>query len=219
MKRLLVLLSLLSLFAVPAMAAGSSQSASVVAGMPQPHQVVQKATKEVLARIVKDRPQYDKNPDHLYTIIEENLVPYVDFDRIAKRVMAKYYLNATADQRARFRDAFKRSLIRAYGSALRNYDDQRFEVLPPGRGEVETERATVNMNITMKDGTVYRIVYSMFLAEDGAWRLENLILEGVNLGLTYKNNFAEMASQYGGDIDKVIANWSSRVEAEKKKQG
>lgn len=201
------------------LAAATPAAGKTGAALPPPHQVVEKATREVLDRIVQDRPVFKKDPDHLYVIVEENLVPYVDFDRIAKRVMAKQYKTATPEQRARFRDAFKKSLIRAYGSALANYNDQKFVVLPPGKGDVEADRATVNMEVTMKDGTVYKISYAMFLDPQGAWKLENLVLEGVNLGLTYRNNFAEMVQQYGGDIDKVIANWSSRVEAEKKKSG
>ena len=197
--------------------------AAAPATLPAPHQVVQKATGDVLARIVRDRPQSKKDPEHLYVIVEENLVPYVDFDRIAKRVMGKYYQAASAEQRTRFRDAFKTSLIRAYGSALANYNDQKFIVLPPGKGDVEADRATVNMEVTMNDGTIYKIAYSMFLNGEGAWKLENLVLEGINLGLTYRNNFTELYQQNGGDIDKVIAGWSSKVEAEtsknKKKSG
>lgn len=211
---------LYSTFAAWCVAAAALLAAgTAVASLPEPHQVVQKATHDVLDRIVKDRSKFKADPDHLYVIVEENLVPYVDFDRIAKRVMAKFYKEANDDQRARFRDAFKKSLIRAYGSALANYNDQKFVVMPAGKGDVEKDRATVNMEVTMKDGSVYRISYSMFLADGGAWKLENLVLEGVNLGMTYRNNFAEMYQQYGGDIDKVIANWSSRVEAEKKKSG
>lgn len=202
-----------------ALGAGASAAAQPAAALPAPHQVVQQATREVLDRIVKDRPTFKKDPDHLYVIVEENLVPYVDFDRIARRVMAKHFQKATPDQRARFMQVFKTSLIRAYGSALADYNDQKLAVLPPGKGDVEPTRASVNMEVTMRDGTVYPLTYSMYLNDAGAWKLENLVLNGINLGLTYRNNFAEMVQQYGGDIDKVIANWSSKVEAEKKKSG
>lgn len=197
----------------------SAVAADAVGTLPPAHQVVQKATSDVLARIVKERPKFEKDPKYLNTIIEENLVPYVDFNRIAKRVMAKYYQQASADQRTRFQDAFKTSLIKAYGSALANYNDQKFEVVKPGKtADNDPGRATVDMDITMKDGSVYRVQYAMYLNDQGAWKLENLVLEGINLGLTYRNNFAEMYQQYGGDIDKVIANWSSRVEADQKKK-
>lgn len=199
------------------LAATATATAAAPADLPPPHQVVQKATSDVLARIVRDRPKFEKDPAYLNTIIEENLVPYVDFDRIARRVMAKYYQQATPDQRTRFQQAFKDGLIKAYGSALANYNDQKFEVVKPGKGDVQPTRATVNMNITMRDGALYRVQYAMFVNDQGAWKLENLVLEGINLGLTYRNNFAEMYQQYGGNIDKVIANWSSRVEADRKK--
>lgn len=209
----------LAVLLVPFLLAFSALAPAAAVSMPPPHQVVEKATKDVLDRIVKDRQAFKKDPDHLYVIVEENLVPYVDFERIARRVMAKHYKDATPEQRTQFRDTFKKSLIRAYGSALANYNDQKFVVLPPGRGDVEADRASVNMEVTMKDGSVYKITYAMFLDGGGAWKLENLVLEGINLGLTYRNNFAEMYQQYGGDFAKVIANWSARVEAEKKKSG
>lgn len=208
------LLALLTVTAVAAPVGGGATAA-----LPPPHQVVDQATREVLARIVQERPKVQKNPEYLYVIIEDNLVPYVDFDRIARRVMAKYYAQATPEQRTRFQQAFKTSLIRAYGTALGSYNDQRIEMVPPGKNDVEPTRATVNMNITMKDGTVYRVQYAMFPDASGAWKLENLVLEGINLGLTYRNNFAEMYQQYGGDLDKVISNWSSRVADTRKKSG
>jgi phospholipid transport system substrate-binding protein len=46
--------------------------------------------------------------------------------------------------------------------------------------------------------------------EDGVWRVRNVIVDGVNLGLTYRNQFAS-AMQSGdarGDIDAVIDEWT-----------
>lgn len=219
MKRLLALLFL------PLMAVAAGAATASTAALPAPHQVVEKATREVLDRIVRDRPLFQKNPDHLYTIVEQNLVPYVDFQLIARRVMAKYYLRASDDQRRRFAEVFKTSLIRAYGSGLSGYDGrQKFVVLPPGAGDVQPAgnglpaRATVNMNATLSDGAVYPVTYALFQDAQGQWKLENLVLDGINLGLTYRNNFADLANQYGGDIDKVIANWNSRVETQRKQE-
>lgn len=208
--------TLRSLLLAPLLLWPADFALAMAAELPPPHQVVEKATGELLARITTDRPKFRQEPEYLYTLIDQNLTPYVDFDRIARRVMAKHYAQATPDQRARFGKAFRDSLIHAYGAALADYNDQKVVVLKPGKGEVEPSRASVNMDITLRDGTLYRVQYQMFLAADGAWKLENLVLEGINLGLTYRNNFAEMYGQYGGDIDQVIANWSSRIAAGKK---
>jgi phospholipid transport system substrate-binding protein len=210
----MALLPLLMLAGLPALA-----GLEPAANLPAPHQVVYDATGQVLDRIVRERPRFEKEPDFLYVIIEENLVPYVDFERIARRVMAKYYMRASDAQRAAFTVEFKRSLIRAYGAALGKYDKQRFVILPAGKGDVLPATARVNMEMTMSDGVVYPMSYSMFTDEAGRWKLENLVLNGINLGLTYRNNFADLAEQYGGDIDKVIANWNARVEKTRASEG
>lgn len=205
-RRILILLLL------PLTLLAGVSTATTGATLPAPHQVVEKATREVLDRIVRDRPVFRKDPSHLNVIIEENLLPYVDFDRIARRIMAKHYQQASADQRKRFQRVFKDSLIRAYGSALADYNDQRFVVLSPAKGDIEPDRATVRMEVTLSDGKAYPISYAMYLDKGGDWKLENLVLNGINLGLTYRNNFAELVQKHGGDIDRVIQAWSSTVD-------
>jgi phospholipid transport system substrate-binding protein len=41
----------------------------------------------------------------------------------------------------------------------------------------------------------------------GEWKLNNVVIEGINLGQTYRSQFASAADQNRGDLDKVIANW------------
>lgn len=48
----------------------------------------------------------------------------------------------------------------------------------------------------------------------------NLIVNGLNLGLTFRKRFAEVVEQSGGNIDKAIAGWSpGPVEVVKAKPG
>jgi phospholipid transport system substrate-binding protein len=42
----------------------------------------------------------------------------------------------------------------------------------------------------------------------GEWKLRNVTIEAVNLGLVYQSQFSSAAKQYDGDIDRVIDNWS-----------
>ena len=49
-----------------------------------------------------------------------------------------------------------------------------------------------------------------------AWRVNNLIVEGVNIGLNYKSQFAAAMKdpQYAGDMDAVIDAWVEVIETE-----
>ena len=49
----------------------------------------------------------------------------------------------------------------------------------------------------------------MYLNKQGQWKLINIVINGVNLGLTFRNQFRALAEEFDGDIDKVILNWTS----------
>jgi phospholipid transport system substrate-binding protein len=40
-----------------------------------------------------------------------------------------------------------------------------------------------------------------------------VVIEGLNLGRIYQNQFDAAVKQYNGDIDKVIANWTVAPQA------
>jgi len=43
----------------------------------------------------------------------------------------------------------------------------------------------------------------------GEWKLLNVTLDGINLGSTFRSQFAQ-AMKKAGDVESVIVNWSSR---------
>ena len=45
-------------------------------------------------------------------------------------------------------------------------------------------------------------------------RVRNLILEGLNLGLTYRNQFDELMQANGNNVDKAIDAWAELVVAD-----
>ena len=187
-----------------------------------PHETVQQATDALIERLKQDRAEAEKNPDLYRVIIEDTLGHMVDFNLIAKRVMAKNYKLASADQRNAFANAFKESLLKTYATGLSAFDDQEIVLLPfKGIKSKKTksgkviERAKVEMEIRTKEGDVYPILYAMYKGRNG-WKLENLTLNGVNLGLTFRNQFSEALKSKKGNLDQVIASWDSNLGGVKK---
>jgi phospholipid transport system substrate-binding protein len=58
------------------------------------------------------------------------------------------------------------------------------------------------------------VFFSLYQGKEGNWLVENVIVNGLNLGSTFRTQFEQSAQQYGGDLDQVIANWSSEIEVE-----
>lgn len=184
---------------------------SVLAGAAQaaqgPRETIVKTVERITERIEEDRQRLKKDPDYARQVVREELVDLVDFKRITRLVMAEHFDAASREQKYRFLEVFKSSLINTYASGLTLYDGQDIRVLPVREGDVRGDRARVRMEVSTNSGQVIPIFYSLFRDKDG-WKVENVIVNGLNLGKTFRSQFAQSMSEYGGDIDKVIANWS-----------
>ncbi|MES2673915.1 MAG: ABC transporter substrate-binding protein [Pseudomonadota bacterium] len=186
-----------------------------------PYQVVQQTTEQVLA-IVKEAKGYaQKEPERFHKEVTTVLDKVVDFDHFARGVMGSYasaqrYKALTSDaEKAAFNDriqrfssTFKKGLIDTYANGLLNFNGQKIETLPLRKGDnLASGAVSIVQNIYNDTGKPYVIQYSMRRTKVGEWKLQNLIIEGINLGLTYRSQFAESADLNKGDLDKVIANW------------
>jgi len=174
-------------------------------------QVVESSTDSLLLQIVEHRDLYKQDTQKFYDDIDGLLTPVVDFERIARRVMAKYYRSASEDQRERFVNVFKQSLMNVYAKGLLDFDNEKVEVLNSRAGSTDPEKDQVDIIVVSKNGNEFPISYSMFLDDDGQWKMENVIVNGINIGLTYRNQFARLMQVNSNDIDKVIDSWTSEV--------
>ena len=172
--------------------------------VPDPYTTVKNATDSLLARLVEVQPLYAKDPEKFYSEIEKSLAPFIDFDGFSRGVMAKYYHRANSQQRAEFAEKFQLELIKTYSSALVKFNNEKVEVLPLEQPPRDG-RATVELKVYGSDGTIYPVVYTLALV-DGSWKLRNVVVNGINIGLQFRSQFSNYMEKYH-DIDEVIANW------------
>jgi phospholipid transport system substrate-binding protein len=177
-----------------------------------PQQVLQTATDTLLTRITKEKETLKKDPQALYKLVEENITPLMDVEGIARRVMGQYYRQATPAQQVEFARVFKQSLIRTYAKGLTNYEGQKVAFKPYRPGS-DPSKAQVDVDVQGNDGQVYPVTFQMQLDKSGKWKVQNLILNGINLGLTFRNQFASAVEANRGSIDKAIAGWTPDTQA------
>ena len=178
-----------------------------------PHQLIRQTTDDLVALIAQARGYFDEDPDRFYREVQTLLEPVVDFRSFSRLVMAKHYKKASAEQRVRFSQTFQSNLVRTYGNALLQFTDEEIKVLDPTGPPRNPKRPSVNMEIKTKGGTVYPLSYTMGRNKAGAWQMKNIIINGINIGLTFRNQFASAVRdrQYGGDLDKVIDSWGELI--------
>jgi len=184
-------------------------NAAVVVNAPEanPQVVVQKSIDSLVARIVKDRKALQKSPAALSALVDQNITPFVDIPGIARGVMGQYFRQATPEQRDRFVATFKQSMIRTYSNGLAGYNNQKIVVKPYTPGS-DITRAQVDVEVTLESGTLVPVTFQMVRDGAGVWKARNLIVNGLNLGLTFRKRFADVVEQSAGNIDKAITAWS-----------
>ena len=175
-----------------------------------PQQIVQGTLDQLLGELNTKREVFRKDPELFYQSLDRILSPVVDFDSFSRGVMTvRYSQSATPAQMSAFQTSFKRSLMQFYGNALLEYQNQEIRMLP-SVAENEPGRATVNMEIVGKGGVVYPLNYSM-VDDNGVWKVRNVIVNGINIGKVFRDQFAESMRANGNSLDRVIATWGETV--------
>tara|TARA_B100001769_G_scaffold226271_1_gene187549 strand:- start:779 stop:1174 length:396 start_codon:yes stop_codon:yes gene_type:complete len=120
----------------------------------------------------------------------------------------KYYLMATEDQRAEFVFIFKDSLLNTYAETLAQWGDSSISTVFPSEKE-NSLRMNVEVKQILNTGTSqYPVSYKLRKNKDG-WKIVNIIINGVNLGLTFRNQFQALAILHDENIESTLRNWVS----------
>lgn len=197
------LLGLVLSFAGAATAVAESASSAKSAA---PQAVVERVTDDMMALIRGGEKALKENPEAYYANVRKTLEPVVSFDFIARNVMAAHWDSASAEQRSTFTETFTRSMVETLGKGLANFSDFNIKTLPVA-DVGDARRVEVVQEVATNDGT-NRVSYTMALNRDGEWKLINVVLNGVNLGRSFRDQFAQSMRQNGNDLDKVIAGWA-----------
>ena len=170
-------------------------------------------TQRLVDKLNEERGLYERDPEAFYKSMDEALTDFVDFRRIAARVMGRYARQTTSEQRDEFVAKFKRSLFDSYAQALVNAENFEIQVKEATINPQSDDRASVQMEVISASGNRYPVTYSMYKTAEGKWLMENVIVEGVNIGLAFRDRFGQEMEENRGQIQAVIDGWSDAVES------
>ncbi|WP_186708837.1 ABC transporter substrate-binding protein [Pseudomonas sp. Z1-12] len=176
---------------------------------PSAHDIIQDTTTRLLADLAANKDKYKQDPSAFYDALNGIVGPVVDADGISKSIMTvKYSRKATPAQMTRFQENFKRSLMQFYGNALLEYNNQGITV-SPAKDESGT-RTSVDMQVKGNNGAVYPVSYTLEKI-NGEWKVRNVIINGINIGKLFRDQFADAMQRNGNDLDKTIDGWAGEV--------
>ncbi|ATZ66270.1 MULTISPECIES: MlaC/ttg2D family ABC transporter substrate-binding protein [Acinetobacter] len=186
-------------------------SAAFAAPTETPPDFVKRVADGLVTRLKADHAKLQNNPELVRTIIRQNLDPYVDSQAFTRIVLGTYANNqhTTAAQRAQFEKNFREVIIENYGSAFAKYTNQSYTMRPYRATNSKNPVVTLDF---LNNGE--KIPVSFQLVDKGdQWRIRNVNVAGIDLGLQFRNQFAATVQRNGGDINKAIATFKPDADA------
>lgn len=183
-----------------------------------PEAMIRENIDALMGEIEGKKDYYANNIGELEALVDDSLEDVADFRYIGASVMGNYFRNASPEQRSRFADVFRQSLIDTYARGLVTFDYKDLRVLDTQRSQRYEDQASVDMEVVATNGQVYPVSYSLRLSNN-QWRVVNVIVNGINLGLTFRNQFDQAMRENNRDYDAVIRGWAPEIGVEELEQG
>jgi phospholipid transport system substrate-binding protein len=186
--------------------------ASVVWAKPNPTDsppvFVQAVADEILEVLKADPLVKQQDLGRINEIVDQYLMPYVDFERTTRLAVGRPWRDATQDQRQALVDAFKGTLIRTYSGALNNIDNGTSMTVLPFREASDADDVVVRSNVVQSTNMQpIRVDYRLRLGDEG-WRIYDINVENIWLIQNYRNQFAQEINRSG--IDGLIVALNER---------
>lgn len=201
-----------------ALLAAGSASAQAPAAAPSvtaPEALVRDLSNEVLATIKADKALASGDVNRVQKLIDEKILPYVDFQKMTQLAVGRGWRQATPEQRAALTREFRALLVRTYSGALSQVTDHKVE-LRPFRAQPADTDVLVRTSVVASRGDPIQLDYRLEKTDAG-WKIYDVNILGVWMVENYKAQFASQINAGGVDgLIKTLTDRNKQLEQGKK---
>jgi phospholipid transport system substrate-binding protein len=172
-----------------------------------PDALVKRVTNEVLAIIKSDKDLQAGNPRKVVELAEAKVLPYFDFERMARLAVGRNWAQASDAQKQALVKEFRTMLVRTYSTSLTAYRNQTIDVKPLKAGAGDKD-VTVRTAVIQQGGPPIPIDYSMEKSAEGGWKVYDVVIDGASLVTTYRGSFSDQIQK--GGIDGLVKTLAER---------
>lgn len=132
-----------------------------------------------------------------------------DLERTARLALGRFWKAASAAERQEFATLFKTYVLTSYGRRFAAFANRSLRVT----GATPAGDDVVVTSLVEGGSTPVRLDWRLAAAGPG-WRVLDLVVEGVSLLVTFRNEFAAVIERHGGRVAGLLADLRERVAAE-----
>jgi phospholipid transport system substrate-binding protein len=199
----------------PAAAAAAPSSSALPSASAAPDALVRDLSNEVLATIKADKALASGDVNRAQKLVDEKILPYVDFQKMTQLAVGRGWRQATPEQRAALTREFRILLVRTYSGALSQVTDHQVQ-LRPFRAQPTDTDVLVRTSVVASRGDPIQLDYRLEKTDAG-WKIYDVNILGVWLVENYKTQFASQINAGGVDgLIKTLADRNKQLEQGKK---
>jgi len=159
---------------------------------------VQDLGDSVISVIADPNVTADKRTQKFRQILRDSF----DLPTIGRFVIGRSWNVATSDQQKEYMQLFEELVVKTYGSRMSLYTGEGFSVIGT---RPESEKDTiVTSNITHPDGSEPTVIDWRVRLRDGKLGVIDVVVEGVSLSVTQRQEYASVIQRNGGQIDGLL---------------
>ena len=193
-RRSLLTFSLVSSLAAFAMALVPAAVAQASAGGPDAF--IKEVGHEAISSLTRKQLSDKERQENFRKILNRTF----KVDLIARFTLGRYWRRATDAQQKEYIDLFEDFIVQAYAARFKDYDGEAFRV---GKvRDINDRDKLVQSTLTLKDGR--QIPVHWRVRSDNSYKVIDVLVEGVSMAITQRDEFAAIISQNGGKIEGLL---------------
>lgn len=179
-------------------------------GEVDPYKMVERVAEKTFARIASDQAEIQAKPEHLKTVVTDELLPYMDYRYAAYKVLGKNYKKFTKEQRNAFVKAFRDYLVSTYAGVFTLYKDQKV-VFEPGRAFAKKKVVIIRTKVVDEGKPDINIDFKVRKTKKKGWLAYDMVAEGISLLDSKRAELTGLIRQQGLDsVTELLIEKSKR---------
>ena len=162
----------------------------------EPIELIGSVTESVIEALTARQAYINEHPEYAYELIDELVSPHIDFDSVSRVVLGKYGKGLAAEEIARFEDALRSTLLRAYVSVIGDPRGLRIEHVS-SKISPNTDRCSIRYKFYREAGDDSMLVDYRVRLKKGDWMLYDMAIDGVSFLSTYRGSVADALRRSG----------------------
>ena len=191
MKKLAIFLITLTLFCKP------------VQAMEPAVQFINTLTDKIITNVLTSQDSEEQKINYF----RQEFTSALDLKSIGQFVLGRYWKMTDTAQRDAFLDAFMEFTTLTWADRFHMYNGQK--IIFTGTRNAEGKQLYVDSKI-MNNGTPVEVIWRVRQKGD-TFKIIDIIVEGVSMAMSYRNEYTAFLQKNGGDVSKLTAELKTKA--------